>query len=76
MLVAGGLSGSVPGLQSTGSIAEVHVLSCPKAHGIFLVQGSNHCLLHWQADSSPWSYQGSPQLFSFNDAGFMCPHLY
>ena len=26
------------------------------------VQGSNPCLLHWQADSSPLSHQGSPRL--------------
>ena len=30
--------------------------------GIFLTQGSNPCLLHWQADSSPLSHQGSPLL--------------
>ena len=30
-------------------------------HGIFLIQGSNPCLLHWQADSLPLSHQGSPQ---------------
>ena len=28
--------------------------------GIFPTQGSNPCLLHWQADSLPLSYQGSP----------------
>ena len=28
---------------------------------IFLTQGSNPCLLHWQADSSPLSHQGSPK---------------
>ena len=27
--------------------------------GIFLTQGSNPCLLHWQADSLPLSHQGS-----------------
>ena len=30
--------------------------------GIFLTQGSNPCLLHWQADSLPLSHQGSPYL--------------
>ena len=30
--------------------------------GIFLTQGSNLCLLHSQADSSPLSYQGSPKI--------------
>ena len=29
--------------------------------GIFQTQGSNPCLLHWQADSLPLSHQGSPQ---------------
>ena len=28
--------------------------------GIFLTQGLNLCLLHWQVDSSPLSHQGSP----------------
>ena len=28
--------------------------------GIFLTQGSNPCLLPWQADSLPLSHQGSP----------------
>ena len=28
--------------------------------GIFLTQGSNPHLLHWQADSLPLSHQGSP----------------
>ena len=28
--------------------------------GIFLTQGSNPCLLHWQADSLPLSHLGSP----------------
>ena len=30
--------------------------------GILPTQGSNPCLLHWQADSLPVSYQGSPRL--------------
>ena len=28
--------------------------------GIFLTQGSNPCLTHWQADSLPLSHQGMP----------------
>ena len=28
--------------------------------GIFLTQGSNRCLLHWQADSLPLNHLGSP----------------
>ena len=29
--------------------------------GIFLTQGSNLCLLHWQAHSLPLSHLGSPR---------------
>ena len=29
--------------------------------GIFPTQGSNSCLLHWQADSLPLNHQGSPR---------------
>ena len=39
-----------------------HGLGCFKAYGIFLDQGSNLCLLHWQADSLPLSHQGNPEL--------------
>ena len=38
-----------------------HRLSCSMTCGIFLDQGSNPCLLHWQADSLPLSHQGSSQ---------------
>ena len=31
-------------------------------HGIFLTQGSNPHLLHWEADSLPLSHQRSPPL--------------
>ena len=47
-------------LQSSGSVAVAHWLSCPMACGIFLDQGLNPCLLHWQADSLSVSHQGSP----------------
>ena len=40
------------GLQSTGSIAVVHKLSCSTACGSFPDQRLNPCLLHWQADST------------------------
>ena len=49
----------IPRLWSTGSIVVAHRLSCFAACGIFLDQGSNLCLLHWQADSLPLSHQGS-----------------
>ena len=32
--------------------------------GIFPTQGSNPCLLHWQADPLPLSHQGSPVCLS------------
>ena len=41
----------VHGLQSAGSVAVAHRLSCSAVCGIFLDQGSNPCLLHWQANS-------------------------
>ena len=37
------------------SIVVAHGLSCSTARRIFLDQGSNPCLPHWQADSSPLS---------------------
>ena len=42
-----------PGLQSTGSLFAAQGLSYFMACGIFQDQGSNLCLLHWQADSLP-----------------------
>ena len=51
---------AAPRLQSTGSTVVPNSLSCSKACGISLDQGSNPCLLHWQANSYPWSA-------SFND---------
>ena len=41
-------------------MAVMHRLSYCKACGIFLGQGLNSCLLHWQADSLPLSHQGKP----------------
>ena len=38
-------------------------LSCTVAYGIVSEQGSNLCLLHWQADSYPVDSQGSPIVF-------------
>ena len=42
-----------------------HKLGCSTACGIFLDQGSNSCLLHWQGDSLPLSPQGSPYIYLF-----------
>ena len=51
-----------PGLWSAASTAVLHGLSCSKACGSFLDQGSNQCLLHWQASSLPLSRKGSSNL--------------
>ena len=51
------------GLQSIDSIVVVHRLRCSVACGILPDEGSNLCILHWQADSSPRSHQGRPQWF-------------
>ena len=51
---------AIPGLQSTGSVVVALRLSCSEACGIFLDQGSNLCLLHWQVASYHLSHQGSP----------------
>ena len=42
-----------------GSIVVVHGLSCPLACGIFPDQGSNPCVLHWQANYLLLTYKGS-----------------
>ena len=47
-------------VQLTGSVAAAHGLNCSEARGIFLDQGLNMSLLHWQADSLPLRHQGSP----------------
>ena len=49
-------------LQSAGSAAAVHGLSCSAACEILPDRGSNPCPLHWQADSQPLRHQGSPQV--------------
>ena len=44
-------------LQSTGSIVAVHKPGCSMTRGIVLEQGSNLCLLHWEAGSLPLSHR-------------------
>ena len=58
-----GFSSQFPG---SGAQAQscAHGLSCFAACGIFPDQGSNPCLLHWQADSLPLSHQAP--IFTFN----------
>ena len=50
---------AAPGLQHIGLIV-VCRLSCSEARGIFLDQGPNPSLLHWQAESLSLNHQGSP----------------
>ena len=42
-----------------------YLLCCSPPRGIFLGQGSNLCLLHWQVASYPLNHQGSPRSFSY-----------
>ena len=43
-----------------GSVVAVHGFSCSVACGIFPYQRLNPYPLHWQSDSYPLYYQGSP----------------
>ena len=61
------------GLQSTGSVAVVHGLSCSETCGIFPDQGSNLCPLHWQVDSYPLYHQGESE--SESEVAQSCPTL-
>ena len=63
------------GLWSSGSVVVAHRLSCSVGCRIFLDQGSNLCLLHWQADSYPLHHQGSPSriLFSYEKNEVLVP---
>ena len=45
----------------TDLIVVVHGLNSSTARRIFPDEGLNPCPLHWQADSYPLSYQGSPK---------------
>ena len=69
LLAAVGSPGAEHGLQGAQASAVVRGLSscgtqASLLHGMwnFLGQGSNPCLLHWQADSLLLSHQGSPPL--------------
>ena len=60
----GCVSSVVAALGSIGSIV-VQGLSCSSTCGIFLDQGSNLCLLHWQADFSPRATREALKILSF-----------
>ena len=55
------------GSRRAGSVIVAHGPSCSAACGIFPDQGSNPCPLHWQADSQPLRYQGSPSWLFLKD---------
>ena len=57
-----------PGLWSTGSVGVALRLSCCSACGIFLNQGSDPCLLHWQVNPLPLSHQRGPCYYLFDDS--------
>ena len=48
------------GVLEHSLVVVAHRLRCSAARGIFLDNGLNMCLLHWQVDSLPLSHQGSP----------------
>ena len=55
----------------------VHGLNCSTACGVFPAQGSNPCLLHWQADSQPLCHQGSPMVSCRNSyISWLLPYLF
>ena len=62
-------------LWSTGTTVVVHKLSCSAAYGNPPDQGSNQCLLHWQANSLPRSHQGNPTFFLIHFK-VSCRHQY
>ena len=66
-----------PGLQSTGSVVVAQgLISCPVACGIFLDQGLNPRLLHWQADSLPLNHQGLPLSCAFSIAVYLAVKIF
>ena len=61
-------SSSVLGILQARILEWVAISFC---RGIFLTQGSNLRLLHWQADSLPLSHVGSPWLMVSSDKGVL-----
>ena len=56
---------AAPRLWGTDSVFVVHKLSCSEACGVFPHQGSNPCLLHWQADSDHWATREARSLILY-----------
>ena len=69
-----GLQSSWLPAPDTGSVAVAHRLGCPVVCGILPDQGSNLCLLHWQADALPLSRQGSPDFTLLQAVVHFCQH--
>ena len=65
----------VPRLQSKGLIFVAHELPFSMACGISPDQGSNLCLLHWQADSLSLGHQGIPRLTQSYDKLGLCSEM-
>ena len=67
-------AGLVAAASGSGAQAQqlwhMSLVSCCVAFGIFPDQGSNPCLLHWQAVSLPLSPQGSPDWVNFQKSVF------
>ena len=57
---------AVMAIEHRLSSCSTRSLSCPEACGIFLDQGENPCLLHWQVDFYPLDHHGSPTLLSLS----------
>ena len=56
-----------------GSVVVAHGLSCSVTCGIFLNQGLNRCLLHWQVGSYPLEHQGVPSPGNTFNIDITCP---
>ena len=68
LVAACGLLIAVASLVQHRLTVVAHRLSCSEACGIFLGQGLNQCLLHWQ-DPLPLNHQESPDsLLSVNSS--------
>ena len=61
-------------LERTGLVVVANGLCCSVSRRISLDQGSNPCLLHWQADSLPLSHQGSPRMLYLLMDIFYCQY--
>ena len=68
-----GSTGAAPGFWSSGSGSAAGGAQGAVTCGISPDQGSNPCLLHWQARSFPLGYQGAPVVLLGSS---FFPHLF